>query len=199
MDVGAATFEALQETKQKAAAPLYAAVQNQVVPITPTLESLMERPAFREAFEQAVTTEANFGRQMPLIEDLLKTGPVTGVKVKFWDTVKKGLDDVIAAKKRGLSVDVPSNKNRAQSTLASSLDIKNELVTEIDRLTGNAYKAARDAYAGPRHAERVAGRAQRVDDGDRRHPLNAAEGVTVGEGGFPYRRGRDDPRFGWQP
>ena len=143
----AETFDALQAAKKAAADPAYAAIRDVAVPITPTLESLMQRPAFREAFDQAVTTEANFGRQMPLLEDLLQAGG--GVRVGFWDNVKRGLDDVIAAKKRNLSVVTPSNKNQAQSTLSSSLDIKHALVDEIDKLTGGAYKTARDAYAGP--------------------------------------------------
>jgi hypothetical protein len=109
----------------------------------------MQRPAFREAFDQAVTNAANRGEQLPLLDDLMKAGPVSGVKVKFWDDVKKGLDDVISAKKRGLSVSTPSNKNQAQSTLQSTLDTKHELVSEVDKLTNGAYKAARDAYAGP--------------------------------------------------
>lgn len=145
----APTLEALQQVKEAASRPLYKAVENKVVPITPALEALMQRPAFKEAFDQAVTNAANRGEQLPLLEDLMKAGPVSGVKVKFWDDVKKGLDDVIAAKKRGLGVQTPSNKNQAQSTLQSSLDIKHELVSEVDRLTGGAYKLARDAYAGP--------------------------------------------------
>jgi hypothetical protein len=145
----APSLEALQQIKETASRPLYKAVENQIVPITPTLESLMRRPAFREAFDQAVTNAANRGEQLPLIEDLIKAGPVSGVKVKFWDDVKRGLDDVITAKKRGLDVTTPSNKNQAQSTLQSSLDIKHELVGEVDKLTNGAYKAARDAYAGP--------------------------------------------------
>jgi hypothetical protein len=145
----APTLELLNQVQAQTAKPLYAAVDNVVVPVTRKLESLFERPAFREAYNQARTNAANQSPPvtLPSVEELLQTGPAAGLPVKVWDQVKKGFDDVIAAKKRGLAT--PSGTNQAQSTLKDTRDMKNEMLDEIDRLTGGAYKAARDAHAGP--------------------------------------------------
>lgn len=156
------TLEALQLVKEQQSRPLYAAVQDRVIPITPALETLFERPAFREAYDHAVTNAANRGVKLPSLDEIVaqkknigafwpagQNANEVGQPVAVWDEVKKALDDIIAVKKKGLNVRTPSNKNQAQSTLQSSLDIKDELVSEVDRLTGNSYKRARDAFAGP--------------------------------------------------
>jgi len=136
-------FAKLQKIKEDAAAPLYAAVRDVSVPTTGNLQLLMERPVMKSALAQAETNAANRNEVLP---DITKGEQWT---VGTWDKIKRSLDDVIGRTKRGLDVPNPSNKNAAQSTLSDALDTKRLLVSEIDRLTNDKYKAARDAFAGP--------------------------------------------------
>jgi hypothetical protein len=61
------------------------------------------------------------------------------MQMRDLDQLKQGLDDIIGGLQRA------GNKKEA----ASVLGLKHDLTKELDRLTGGAYKAARDAFSGP--------------------------------------------------
>lgn len=138
---------ALQEAKEKAAGPLYAKVDQITIPITGALADLADRPVVKAAIEQARVNVANKGQAY--VDAFNKAAMDTNaMPLRFWDDVKKGLDDVIGGIKRGSS-------NTSGSTLQSASAVKRELVGELDKLTidpktgSSVYKEARDAFAGP--------------------------------------------------
>jgi len=144
---GDKVLQELQATKEQLSAPLYDAVNRATVLQTPKLADLAERPIIKAAIEQARTNVANRGQDAAerFVQDEMATGQTP---LRFWDDVKKGLDDVIGGIKRGTS-------NSSGSTLRSAVDVKRELLAELDKLsidpaTGKSvYKEARDAFAGP--------------------------------------------------
>lgn len=130
----------LQTTKEELSAPLYAKVDQVAVPVTPALAELADRPIIKAAIEQARTNVANQGKEFA--DQFVNTSLAKGTTpLRFWDDVKKGLDDVIGGIKRGTS-------NTKDGTLRSALQVKNELLAELDKLAP-VYREARDAFAGP--------------------------------------------------
>jgi hypothetical protein len=80
--------------------------------------------------KDAVATEA--GRREIAISKMSK--------MEYWDLVKRSLDNAIdSAQKRG------DTSTRVGEDLRDLVGLKNDLVTELDRLTGGAYAAAREA------------------------------------------------------
>jgi hypothetical protein len=146
---GADVFEALQQQKKAAAGPLYEKVNQTDVPLTGALAELSQRPVMKDAMEQARINAANKGPEYvhALDEAAMNEGQMP---LRFWDDVKKGLDDVIGKIKRS-----PGDSNKAASTLSDALAVKRQLLSELDNLTTDPqtgqslYKSARDAFAGP--------------------------------------------------
>lgn len=136
-----ATLESLNEVQQRAASPIYGQLETATISRTDVLDNLMSRPVFKQAIEQANLNRLNRG--LPAILD--DAGNVKGgLGFRFWDELKKGLDDVIGGIKRG-----GGDTNQAKNTLAGALDTKTTLVNEINRQTGGKYRAALDAWSGP--------------------------------------------------
>lgn len=164
-------WEVLQTQKQQAAAPLYAKVDETFVPVTGQLAELQQRPIMQAAMKQARTNVANQGMdaQHAVTETAMDSGQMP---LRFWDDVKKGLDDVIAGIKRG---DQNAINNAQGSTLRDAVAVKQSLTAELDKLTTDPntgrsfYKEARDAYAGPAALQGA------IEDGRKALSMSAAE------------------------
>ena len=122
----AAAFQAMKDS----AAPLYAKVEGAPIQINERLAEIAQRPDMMRAMEKARVLAGNEGR--PFAGDV----PTT---LRDWDYAKQALDDTI---ERLL-------KNNANNEARAVVGMKNELLRELDGQTGGAYKAARDAFAGP--------------------------------------------------
>jgi hypothetical protein len=94
----------------------------------------------QDSLAQAKVAAANADEVLP---DIKAGDPVP---MAVWDRIKRGLDDVIGLKKRG--VDAGTANNAAKSTLADAVRTKRELLEVLDELVPD-YKKARDAFSGP--------------------------------------------------
>ena len=119
-------FEAMKDS----AAPLYAKVEGAPIQINERMAELAQRPDMQRAIEKARTLAGNEGK--PFIGDV----PTT---LRDWDYAKQALDDTVEKLLR-------SNANNEARAVTG---MKNQLLAELDQQTGGAYKAARDAFAGP--------------------------------------------------
>jgi len=129
-------------TKQQAdnAGPIYNAIRNVPVAADSRLQRILQRPVLQDAVAQARVAAANADEVLP---DFKAGDPVP---MAVWDRIKRGLDDVIGLKKRG--VDAGTANNAAKSTLADAVRTKRELLEVLDELVPD-YKKARDAFSGP--------------------------------------------------
>lgn len=151
----------LATTKEELARPLYEKVDKVSVPMTPLLADLMERPALKSAMQYARTRVANEGGEA--VEKFAAALEQRGkMPLRFWDDVKKGLDDLYLDVKRGT---LTAKEAGAQ---ADVLKVKRALVSELDRLAP-VYKEARDAFGG------VAALEAMVEDGRRALTMKPAE------------------------
>jgi hypothetical protein len=141
------TVEQLAEQRATASKPLYDVVRQIPVAADSNLQRILQRPVIQEALAQARVAAANADEVLP---DIKAGEPVP---MAVWDRVKRGLDDVIGLKKRG--VDAGTANNAAKSTLSDAVATKQELLKYLDEAVPkndkgvSLYKAARDAYAGP--------------------------------------------------
>ena len=124
-------------TQQATAKPLYNAVNAMDVVITPalsrTLTAIKDSGAFARAREIAIANEVPF-----VLDDAQLTTPGRSVNMRELDLIKRGVDDLVTA------------TSEKQPTLSNSyVGLVNRYKTALDTLTGGAYKAARDAFAGP--------------------------------------------------
>lgn len=131
---------ALIQQQADNAGPLYRAIDNIPVAADGKLQTILKRPVIQEALAQARVSAANADSVLPDI----KAGEA--VPMAVWDQIKRGLDDVIGAKKRG--VDVGTANNAVKSTLGDAVRTKKEFLSVLDDLVPD-YKKARDAFAGP--------------------------------------------------
>jgi hypothetical protein len=129
-------------TKQQSdnAGPIYNAIRNVPVAADSRLQRILQRPVLQDAVAQARVAAANADEVLP---DFKAGDPVP---MAVWDRIKRGLDDVIGLKKRG--VDAGTANNAAKSTLADAVRTKRELLEVLDELVPD-YKKARDAFSGP--------------------------------------------------
>jgi len=110
------------------------------------LKNFTSRPAIQSAFASASRIAKNSGVSLPdTLEDALKNG----ASFDTWNTIKKGLDDVIyGARRTGMINDV----NKGQTSLgaqemASMQKLRAELLDELDAVYPG-YRQARDAFSG---------------------------------------------------
>jgi hypothetical protein len=127
----------LVATQRATATPLYNAVNAIDVVITPalsrTLIAIKDSGAFARAREIATANEVPF-----VLDDAQLTTPGRTVNMRELDLIKQGVDDLVTATRE------------KQPTLSGSyVGLVNRYKTALDTLTGGAYKAARDAFAGP--------------------------------------------------
>lgn len=129
-------------TRQQAdnASPLYNAIRDIPVAADDRLQRILQRPVIQDAIAQARVAAANADEVLPDI----KAGETVSMAV--WDRIKRGLDDVIGLKKRG--VDAGTANNAAKSTLSDAVRTKQELLGVLDDLVPD-YKRARNAFSGP--------------------------------------------------
>lgn len=117
---------ALTRAQKAAADPLYAAVKDTQVQMTPGLEAMRQSPMGQAAFEQGAKMAANDG-YLP-----------RGTTVGLLDYTKQALDDVA----RSAAREGKDNVARQAGQMSAALR------TEVDA-QAPGYAAARNAYAGP--------------------------------------------------
>jgi len=127
----------LVATQRATATPLYNVVNAMDVVLTPalsrTLTAIKDSGAFARAREIAIADEVPF-----VLDDAQLTTPGRTVNMRELDYIKRGVDDLVAA------------TSEKQPTLSGSyVGLVDRYKTALDTLTGGAYKAARDAFAGP--------------------------------------------------
>lgn len=143
--------EQLIEQARTTAAPLYDAFRAAPGASSVKLDDLAQRPAFREALKKAhgIIKEEG-GDPTTLGFDLDEAGEVVLTRVPSWealDYVKRGLDDVVYAKRNQLTgAPELTNETRAVN------NTRRMLLSRMDAINPT-YAEARAAYAGP-----VAGR-----------------------------------------
>lgn len=119
----------LVNTMETQAKPIYDEVFSEVIDFTPTMASLMKRPAMKSARRQAETLLKNEGFATDIINDV--------TDVRYMDAVKRALDDQIGVAYRTGN----GNKRRILTQL------KREFVDEIDRQVPR-YAEARQVFSG---------------------------------------------------
>jgi len=134
-----AAFEAMKD----AAAPLYQKVEGQAVNINNKMAELSGRPDMGRAIEKARVLAGNEGR--PFAGDV-------PTSLRDWDYVKQALDDTVEK----------LIKNSANNEARAVVGMKNELLRELDGQTAGAYKAARDAFAGPASMQAAMGTGEKA-------------------------------------
>jgi hypothetical protein len=145
------TVEALDKSREAAAAPLYKAAREKgsAGVWNDHLEELVSRPALSKAWARAQDIAANRGDPLPQIFEMDDAGKIIGIKqipdLKTWDYIKRGLDDVIVGFKNETTGKIETDAGRGVVAL------KREMLDELDALIPE-YKAARDAWAGPTHS-----------------------------------------------
>ena len=127
----------LVATQRATATPLYNVVNAMDVVLTPalsrTLTAIKDSGAFARAREIAIADEVPF-----VLDDAQLTTPGRTVNMRELDLIKRGVDDLVTA------------TSEKQPTLSGSyVGLNDRYKTALDTLTGGAYKAARDAFAGP--------------------------------------------------
>lgn len=138
------TFDDLLEQARAAAAPAYEKFHGFGPLASDKLDQWATNPVVRDALRKGIRIAQAEG------DDLAGLGvrgfneagdPQLGrlLTAKGWDYAKRGLDDMIEAAKRGGETE----------TVRALMKLKGGIVGEVDALTQGAYKAARDAYAGP--------------------------------------------------
>jgi hypothetical protein len=145
------TLEALDKSREAAAAPLYQAAREKGAAgvWNDHLSEIIKRPALSKAWAKAQDIAANRGDELPQIFEMDASGKIIGVKqvpdLKAWDYIKRGIDDVIADNKNPTTGKIETDAGR------SVVALKREMLDELDALIPE-YKAARDAYSGPSHS-----------------------------------------------
>lgn len=148
------TVEALDKSREAAAAPLYKAAREKgaVGVWNDHLKELIARPSLSTAWKNAQKIAADRGDPLPEIFTMDASGKITGIRqvpdLKTWDYIKRGLDDVIDGYKNPTTSKIETDAGRGVVSL------KREMLDELDALIPE-YKAARDAWAGPSHSIEV--------------------------------------------
>ena len=110
------------------AGPLYDAVRNAPVKMTPNINFVLQTPMGKQAYDAAVTLAANDGIKMGPFK------PGQPLDVQTLDYVKQALDDIWLA-------------NKGSNTGRQARNLTNTLLKEVDGQV-KGYKIARDTYAG---------------------------------------------------
>lgn len=142
-DLGPATnphevADGLMQGASRAAAPLYERAYSHQNVVTPALKALMQRPAVRQAFENARAIAEEEG--VALADDM---------SMQTLDYVKRGLDDVLDGYR-----DKTSGRLRLDERGRAIEGTRKAWVAELDRVNPD-YKAAREAWGGPARARQA--------------------------------------------
>lgn len=152
-------YEALTKQQSSAAAPLYAALDKMTVAPTEslvkTLSAASKLGAFGAARKSAIARMEKFSLNEPEVERLVKTSEdslfntittrIQGGKpleMRDLDLVKRGLDDMIEKETDAVT-------GKVTSLGRDYIGLRKSFINELDTATNGAYKAARNAFAGP--------------------------------------------------
>jgi hypothetical protein len=147
--VRGASRDALQRLRRELSAkakPYYEAAYAKPVPYTTELESLLQRPATKTALAKARELAANEGE--PFQQFFAQIGDDGSIKsmvrvpdMRAWDTIKRGLDDMISAE---------ASQNKQTGGLNNQgrilTNMKNNLVALLDDAVPE-YATARQIYS----------------------------------------------------
>lgn len=167
-DAAETAIDAMKTARAAKAGPFYDdAFSKNIAMDSPRLRKLEQTPAMRQAFAQAREKMQNSMTRLGVTDAELtqlakeagieggdnvpKAGVANGLRLEFWDYVKRGLDDQIGAAQR-------AGKNDDARILTG---LKQKLVSELDSLdvtaaagpnstkaSGGSYKQARSTYSG---------------------------------------------------
>lgn len=133
------------ETK---AAPIYEEVFSEVLDVTPTMVSLMQRPAMIKARNKAASLLQNEGFSSEIINDV--------TDVRYMDAVKRALDDMIST----------AEKN-APNEARILIGLKNNFLSELDSQVPR-YAEARSIFAGEQAIKEAADFGSNMLQGNKR-------------------------------
>ena len=141
------TLEELVEERSALSGPLYEKAYEQSIGLSNELQDAAARigklaPMVLNRAERSLAAELGQNIDDVTLATVGRGGRVSfsdAPGVQYWDLVKRELDDMI-----GKAVRVGQN-NRARQLGA----IKDQIVQNVDSQTEGAYKAAREAFAGP--------------------------------------------------
>lgn len=151
-----ASFDALKDLRGEMSAPLYAAVRDEPVRLTPELAELMERPSIRMGIDRARAIAADEGVTLPpaltreqgeeAFEESLEA--YDGLPLWVWDYVKRGIDDALYGPKGDAVRHVdPFTRKVVTEQGRAIVGAKRALVDELDGQV-EGYGAARGFYSG---------------------------------------------------
>lgn len=161
------TLDDLIERRSEAAGPLYQKLYKSVVRADAGLRDIV---AAAESLGAGSTArKISIARQLPYTLDA--NGKT--MAIRDLDHLKQGLDDIIQA-----SIDQTGKMNK---TGAAVQELKRALTDNLDQKTGGAYKAARDAFAGPSQLMDAAKAGRKVWSLDDQNITKALRGMSDGE------------------
>lgn len=164
----------------------YGPLNGMVVDDFEPLIDLTSRPAVKAAYAAARRMAANKGVELPeSIDDAL----MGGASFDVWDTIKKGLDDVIySAKRTGQITDPKSGQTSAGvQELQSMQKVRQDLLDVMDTVFPG-YRSARDAFAGDTRLLEAAEMGRRFASNDLDLSVDALSKMTLSEREM-YRNG----------
>ena len=139
--------EKLEDQMAKDAAPLYDEYRKMGITVTPQLKNILNRiKAYRGGILQKARANAYAAGDLEVPESMSKVDAdsdlakeLPPIDTTVLDYAKRRMDDLIGR----FIANGTTDEARALGIL------RKDLIDEIDKQTDNAYKAARDAYAGP--------------------------------------------------
>ena len=139
--------EKLEDQMAKDAAPLYDEYRKMGITVTPQLKNILDRiKLYRGGILQKARSNAYAAGDLEVPQSMSKVDAdaddakeLPPIDATVLDYAKRRMDDLIAG----------FIKNERGDEARSLGILRKDLIDEIDKQTDNAYKAARDAYAGP--------------------------------------------------
>lgn len=161
------TLDDLIARRSEAAAPLYKRLYESTIKPDENLREIVS--AAEQLGAGATARKISTARQLPYT--LSEAAPQ--MSMRDLDHLKQGLDDIIQA-----NIDQTGRMNK---TGAAVQELKRSLTDNLDKLTGGAYKQAREAFAGPTALMDAAKEGHRVWSQDDQMIKKTLAGLSEGE------------------
>lgn len=139
-------IDEVAQRRSAQARPLWDAARAHEVEMTPLLERALKLKSVKSAFKKAQEQAEFEGRELPKIFEEIDGELVsTGIKpdMDAWFMIKTHLKDVFKGK--GYVDEITGRRTKLGNSAQDFLD---DLVGELDKITGGDYAAARSAWAG---------------------------------------------------
>lgn len=140
----------IDEWSKQNVGPLYKALEEKYPVVNDAkIQELAQRPAIQQAMKNAGTIAKDMGETLStpetktilsgdgyhIADDIQQAAQPS---IKYWDFVKKSLDQRISSMMKGTD-----ESSAAQSTMAAVIKAKNDLIQHLDNVTGGEYAQAR--------------------------------------------------------